>query len=252
MAELKKIVRFLDDYLKINDIKDDSWNGLQVEGRSEVKKAVFAVDAGKEIFKKAIEEKADLIVVHHGHFWKTSNPSIRGWNKERIELLLSNGISLYAVHLPLDKHKETGNNVLLLKMLGAKIEEGFAQHEGDNVGWIGKLEKPVKIKDIEEKLNSELNTKCTVLAFGKEKVKTIAVCSGGGGYPIFFEALNKNVDLYVTGDAIEIYHVAKDAEFNVIFAGHHATETVGVKALSEIIKKKFDVGCVFVDIQTGL
>ncbi|MBL7100741.1 MAG: Nif3-like dinuclear metal center hexameric protein [Nanoarchaeota archaeon] len=252
MVELKRIVKFLDEYLKIKDIKDTSWNGLQVEGKSEIKKIVFAVDAGIETFEKAIQEKADMIIVHHGHFWKEGDPAIKEGSKERIELLLKNNISLYAAHLPLDRHKEVGNNAQLLKILDAKIKEEFAEHDGQNVGWIGELKKPKSITEIEKLINSKLKTKSTILPFGKEKIKTIAVCSGGGGYPTLFEALNKKVDLYLTGDAIEVYHSVKDAKINVIFAGHHTTETVGVQALSEIIKKEFDVETVFIDIPTGL
>lgn len=254
MVALKEIVKFLDDYLAIDDIKDDSWNGLQVQGKQEVKKVVFAVDAGVETFQKAIEEKADLVIVHHGHFWKTMDPSIKDWAKERINLLLKNGISLYGCHLPLDRHKEVGNNAQLLKLLGAEIKDEFLQHDGKNIGWIGKLKQPALIKDIEKKLNIELNTKCTVLQFGKENIKTIAVCSGGGGYQGFYEALNKKdkIDLYLTGDSSEVYYSAKDAKFNVIFGGHHATETIGVKALSKVVKEKFKIETVFVDLPTGL
>lgn len=251
MAKLKDIVEFLDNYLKTDDIKDSSWNGLQVEGKPEVKKIIFAVDAGIDTFKKAIEEKADLIIVHHGHFWKTGNPAIIDGNKRRIGMLYENKVSLYASHLPLDKHKEVGNNAQLLEIIGAKIKEEFAEHEGQSIGWIGELKKPMTIKEAEKIINSKLKTKAKILPFGKD-IKRIAVCSGGGGYPTFFEALNKNVDLYLTGDAIEVYHATKDAKLNVIFAGHHTTETLGVKALSKIIKQKFKVETKFIDIPTGL
>ena len=103
-----------------------------------------------------------------------------------------------------------------------------------------------------KKLESELNTKCIALPFGKEKVKTIAVCSGGGGYGGFYEALHAGVDLFLTGDAVEIYYTAMDSSMNVVFAGHHATETVGLRALSKVLKKKFRVDTVFIDLPTGL
>lgn len=250
MAKLKDIVKFLDHYLETD--KFEEWNGLQIEGKTEIKKIVFAVDASVDTFKEAIKNGADLIVVHHGLFWKSANPSFTGFNKERIDLLQKNGILLYATHLPLDRHKTVGNNAGLLKLLGAKITGDFFKYGNLNVGWIGECKKFIAIKDAAEKLKTGLNAKCTVLPFGKEKIKTIAVCSGGGGYEPFFEAFNKKVDLYLGGEAIDIYSLAKDAKFNVIFAGHHATETVGVKALSKIVKSKFKVETVFIDIPTGL
>ena len=252
MPQLKKIVHFLNQYLKIHDIKDTCWNGLQFEGRSEVKKIAFAVDASIETFELAIQERADLIVVHHGHFWHTQNPSIAGWAKERIDILYQHQTSLYACHLPLDRHRIVGNNSQLLKLLGANITDEFLLHEGKNIGWIGATKRAVPLKQIERKLNTDLSTNCIVLPFGKEKIKAVAVCSGGGGYGGFYEALNAGVDLYITGDAIEAYYSAKDSKMNVIFAGHHTTETVGLKALSEVVKRKFKIDCMFIDLPTGL
>lgn len=252
MAELKKITEFLDNYLKIGDIRDDCWNGLQIEGAPIVKKVALAVDAGIDTFKKAMEEKAEMVIVHHGHFWRSENPSFSEWSKKRIELLFRNDISLYAAHLPLDRHRVVGNNVQLLKLLGAKINGEFSLEHGKNVGWTGELKKPLTMKEIEKILTAELKAKCIALPFGKEKVKTIAVCSGGGNYDDFFEALNKGVDLYLSGDAVEIYLTAKDAKFNTIFVGHHATETVGLRALAKVIGEKFGVRTVFIDIPTGL
>jgi len=252
MAKLKDIVKFLNNYLKIDEINDSSWNGLQIEGKPNVNRIVFAENASLDVFKKAIKEKADLIIVHHGHFWKAGNPSFIGSGKERINLLSKNDISLYASHLPLDKHKIVGNNAQLLKLLGATIKEEFGRYENQSVTWIGEFRKPVSVREIIKKLISELNARCNALLFGPEKIKRIAVCSGGGGYGIFFEALNKNVDLYLTGDTVEIYTTAKDAKFNVIFAGHYATETLGVKALMPLLKNKFKIKTVFIDDPTGL
>jgi dinuclear metal center YbgI/SA1388 family protein len=252
MPQLKKIVYFLNQYLKIGDIKDTCWNGLQFEGKSEVKKIAFAVDASIDTFKLAIQKQADLIVVHHGHFWETQNPSIVGWAKERVEILSKHQTSLYACHLPLDRHRIVGNNAQLLKLLGANITNKFLLHEGKNIGWIGTTRRAVSLKQIERKLNARLNTNCIPLPFGKEKVNTVAVCSGGGGYGGFYEALNSCVDLYITGDAIEVYYTAQDSKMNVIFAGHHATETLGLKALAEVVERKFRVQCTFIDLPTGL
>lgn len=252
MPSLKKIVRFLDDYLKTDDVNDSSWNGLQIEGKEKVGKIAFAVDAGMETFELSVKEKADMIVVHHGHFWNNRNPSMTGWAKDRIKILLENDISLYCSHLPLDRHREIGHNAQILKLLGAKITVEFLHSHGKNIGWTGELRKALKISEIEKKLNKSLKTSCKALPFGPNNIKTIAVCSGGGGYGGFYEALDSGVDLYITGDTEEVYYTAKDAGLNVIFAGHHATETVGLKALAGIVSKRFKVETVFIDLPTGL
>lgn len=252
MPSLKKVVRFLDDYLKTDEVKDASWNGLQFEGKGQVDRVAFAVDAGIETFEKAREENTDLIVVHHGHFWEFRNPSITGWAKDRIKFLFDNDISLYCSHLPLDRHREVGHNAELLKLLGAKITDEFILSYGRNIGWIGERKKALPIGEIENLLNLELNTSCTVLPFGREKIKTIAVCSGGGSYSGFYEAMDAEVDLYITGDPVEVYYTARDAGMNVIFAGHHATETIGLKALAEVVHKRLKVETVFIDLPTGL
>ena len=110
----------------------------------------------------------------------------------------------------------------------------------------------LSIEDVEQKLIDSLDAVCIILPFGKQKIKSIAVCSGGGGYSGFYEALAKEADLYITGDTAEVYYTAKDSGMNVIFAGHHATETVGLKALSRIIEKKLKVHTTFIDLPTGL
>jgi dinuclear metal center YbgI/SA1388 family protein len=252
MPPLQKIVSYMNDYLKADEIKDHSYNGLQFEGKPEVKKIIFAVDSGIETFKRAVEEKADLIVVHHGLFWVGANPSINGYMKERLDILYKNQISLYASHLPLDRHRVVGNNALLIKLLGAKIKKEFMFSEGKNISWIGEFQKAISPAKIEGILNKGLNTKCITLPFGNSEIKTIAVCSGGPGYEVFYEALNTGADAYIAGESREIYTTAKDAKFNVFFAGHHATETLGVKALSELIRKKFPVKTELIDLPTGL
>ncbi len=252
MAGLEKLVAFLDTYLKTGEFKDHSWNGLQFEGAPEVRRVAFAVDAGVETFNAAAREGAQMVVVHHGHFWKGANPSYASWGKKRLEILRDNGISLYASHLPLDHHPEVGNNAQLLKLMGAKVTGEFGSYGGRAIGWKGKLARPRSLDEISRRLDAELGSRARVLPFGPAKVSTVAALSGGGGYEIFFEALDAGVDLYVTGDSVEVYHTAKDAGINVIFAGHHATETVGLKALAKVVEKKFRVKTVFIDIPTGL
>ncbi len=195
-----------------------------------------------------------MIVVHHGIFWFKSNPSFKGYLKKRISLLLENGISLYAAHLPLDKHPTVGNNAQLLKLLGFEpdLTRPFAYYSGMYLGFIGTRTTATTCERIAQTLTQSTGARCTILNFGPRDIRTIAVCSGGGGYAQLEEAAASGVDVYVTGDASESYHAAKDRGLNLIFAGHHATETVGVKALAHVVKRELGVETVFVDVPTGL
>lgn len=246
------LTKFLSDYLLIHDVKDGSWNGLQFQGKEEIQKVGVAVDAGIETFVKAEKENVDFLIVHHGLYWKSIDPSIAGWNKTRIDILSKNNMSLYAAHLPLDRHPDVGNNTGLLNIIGAEKTGEFMVRDGKNIGWTGKLDTSKSISEIEEILKKEIGSNPKTLAFGKGKIETVAVCSGGGGYDGFYEALNISVDLLITGDAIEIYQTAKDAAMNVIFAGHYATETVGVKLLAKKLEEEFKLETVFLDTPTGL
>ena len=255
MAKLKDVVKFLDKYLGRKGVKDTSCNGLQVKGKSDVSKIAFTENASLDTFKMALAKEADLIVVHHGLFWKgnpNKNIAMKKVDRERVKLLGKNKVSLYASHLPLDKHRIVGNNAQLLKLLGAKEKSTFAKFGKFSIGLIGEFRPTVPISRIVKILNRKLKTKCRALLFGPKKIRTIAVCSGGGGSSVFYEALRKKVDLYLTGEISERYTSAKDAKFNVIFAGHYATETVGVKALMKVVKKKFKVKTIFIDDPTGL
>ena len=252
MRSLNKIVGFLDSYLDIDAVKDSCWNGLQFEGTLEVNKIAYAVDAGIETFLKAASIKCDLIVVHHGHFWSDQNPGYTGWGKKRLDILYRNNISLYACHLPLDRHRVVGNNSQIIKLLGGTVVSEFLFHSGVNIGWTGRLKTPQPISRIVKTLKTKLNSDPRVLSFGTKKIKSLAVCSGGGGYGGFYEALKEGVDLYITGDAIEVFYTAKDSGINVIFAGHHATETIGLQALKKVVDKKFRTDSIFLDLPTGL
>ncbi|NIP37968.1 MAG: Nif3-like dinuclear metal center hexameric protein [Candidatus Dadabacteria bacterium] len=250
--KLGKIVDFLDSYLEIDGIKDSCWNGLQFEGKDKVQKIAFAVDAAVETFKIAVKEKTDMIIVHHGHFWKNQNPSVRSWSKRRLDILQENNISLYACHLPLDRHRVVGNNAQILKLIGAKISVEFMFSGGKNIGWIGEFINSKDLSIIEKTLTNKLDADCTVLPFGPKRIKRVAVCSGGAGYSGFYEALQAKADLLITGDAVEVYYSAKDAGINIIFAGHHATETIGLASLAKVVNNKFHIETKFIDLPTGL
>ncbi len=246
MENLEKIIEYLDDYLNIEEVDDKSWNGLQVEGSPNVEKVSFSVNAGETTIDKSIEEGANLIIVHHGLFWKKSNPSIVSWMKKRVKPLLKHEVSLYGVHLPLDMHEKVGHNATTLKRLGMKPEKNIA----DKIGWIGKT-KPITAIKLKEKMEEILKSDCRLLDFGPKKIETVAVISGAGASRTY-EAVDKNVDLLITGEEGDIYDLAKDAKISVLFGGHYATETLGLLALKDNLEKKFNIETVFIDSPTGL
>jgi len=249
MVLLKEIVEFLDGELGIKDVEDSSNNGLQVEGKKEIKKIAFAVDACMEVFEKA--KDFDMIIIHHGISWDDSLKYLTGINYSRVKFLIENNISLYAAHLPLDKHPKHGNNAEFCRIFGLKHIHGFGDYHKQMIGFAG--EKEIALKDFVKEINKKLNSSCKVFDFGKKQIKKIAVVSGNGGSSIVTEAVSKGFDCIVTGEAgHSSYHIAKEGNLNVIAAGHYATETLGVKALMNILKDKFDVEVKFIDAPTGL
>lgn len=252
MAQRDAITSYLNELLPLNGFEDPSFNGLQVEGKDSITKIVTGVTAGKELFARAAEMEADYIVVHHGHYWRYGTPSITGWEKQRLDILLHHNISLYASHLPLDKNREFGNNAQILQLLNAEIIDDFSTHGQSTSSYIGMIMRGKHIEEVVDILQTKLKTKCISLPFGPAIIRTVAVCSGGGGYKAFAEALDNKVDLFITGDTAEIYNDAKDSGTNVIFAGHHATERLGIEALGGMIQKTFEVRVDFVDVPTGL
>ena len=248
MAKLKEVVDFLDNELGIKDVEDRSNNGLQVSGNEEVKRIAFAVDACLEVFEKAKE--FDMIIVHHGLSWGDSLKYLTGINYSRVKFLVENNISLYAAHLPLDKHKAYGNNAQFCKIFGFSNVKEFGDYNGQVIGFSG--EKEISLKDFVKEINEKLNTKCKVLDFGNEKIKNIGVVSGGGSSALN-EAIDKDLDCFVTGEIPHYaYQLAKEGKINLIAAGHYATETLGVKALMNPVKEKFNVEVKFIDAPSGL
>lgn len=245
MVKLNIIVNFLNRELKIKSIKDESINGLQVRASNEINKVGLATDACMDVFEKAKKLKCDLVIVHHGLFWK-KRKDVAGIIKSRVKFLKKNKISLYAVHLPLDKHEKYGNNIALFKLLNANAKEKF------EVGYVGYLKRTKDLDSIVNELEKKLKTRCKVWKFGETKIKKIAIISGGGGWDVP-KAIKKNVDLFITGEASHgSYLHAKDGRMSVIIAGHYKTETGGVKEVGKLLEKKFNVKTIFIDNPTGM
>jgi dinuclear metal center YbgI/SA1388 family protein len=249
MVKLNAIIRFLNKELNVSNIKDSSKNGLQVRCRSEVKRIAFGVDACMELFEKAKKEKCELVVVHHGLLWKGKKTD--AILRKRITYLKKNKISLYAAHAPLDNNKVYGNNAELAKIVGAKNLKQFGYEDDIYWGYWGII-RPTTIPAITNKYNRALRTKGRMLNFGKTNIRKVGFGSGGCGFAIE-EAKKKNLDLFVVGEIKHsIYHEIRESGLNVLVLGHYRTETLGVKALMPILKQKFNIGTIFIDIPTGM
>lgn len=248
IMELKEVCHFLDNELRIKDIKDTSLNGLQVKGSPEIEKIGFAVDASLEVFNKAKNSGCNLIIVHHGLFWEHPECLLPTILYKRLKILIENRISLYAVHLPLDCNPLFGNNISLINLFNPCCIEPFGTYNGIKIGFKAKLKKGLKGEEIVKILDLSLNTSSKILPFGKEVIKTIAVISGGG-CDCVKEAIEEEIDLFITGEAkLFSFSLASEAHLNIIFSGHYATEVLGLKALLKHIEQKFSIECLFIDL----
>ncbi len=244
------LLSFLNEYLEVEKFRNDnSYNGLQVEGKKEIRKLVGGTTISVELIRRAVDEGADVILVHHGLFWKDVPPVIVRSMKRRLELLIRHEINLFAYHIPLDYHNEVGNNVQLLKILSLPVTGDFGVWREMPVGKYAELEKPLKLEEIVERVKEKIRKDPLVLPFGKKEVKRIAVVSGGGCSTLP-EAVERGMDLFITGEPAEwCESYAKDEGINVVFAGHYHTERFGVMALGELLKRRFGIWFEFVEVE---
>lgn len=250
-ADTSEIVSFLDNHLRIGQISDFSCNGLQVQGAPQLTRIGLAVDGCMESFKKAVELKCQLLFVHHGIIWDGIR-SIRGTVYNQIRYLFEHNLNLYAAHLPLDMHSESGNNVQLARILGLKNLQPFGFYKGNYIGYEGHLTNGLELDHLVATLCNKLDTECTVLPFGNKLIKRVALVSGGGTNELT-EAISKNIDCYITGEhSHQNYHAALEAGINVIYAGHYHTEKLGVQATGTLLTQQFGIETVFIDIPTAI
>ncbi len=244
-----ELVRYLNALLEIERFKDYSPNGLQVEGRSDVRRIVAGVTASQALIDAAIEREADALLVHHGWFWRGEDARITGFRKARMQSLLRHDINLMAYHLPLDAHSELGNNAQLAHHLGWQTEGRFGEQD---LGWVGKIDKPQTLATLTQTITKVLQREPLVIAGDNRLVQKIAWCSGGGQC-YFEQALSLGVDAYLSGEISEhTVHLARESGVSFIAAGHHATERFGVQALSRHLRQEFGLECDFVDIDNPI
>lgn len=235
-----------DRYLNSGRINDYCPNGLQVEGRPQVRRIVSGVTASQALIDAAVEAEADVLLVHHGYFWKGENPCVVGMKQRRLKTLLANDISLLAYHLPLDLHPEVGNNVQLAAQLGITVEGALEPDNPRTVGLLGSLGEAMSARDFARRVQETLGREPLLVDSG-QMIRRVGWCTGGGqGY--IDQAIAAGVDLYLTGEASEqTFHSARENGISFIAAGHHATERYGVQALGDYLARHFALEHLFID-----
>ncbi|MBC3767320.1 Nif3-like dinuclear metal center hexameric protein [Neptunicella marina] len=244
----KQLLNVLNELLKPEKVKDYCPNGLQVEGREQIKKIITGVTATQALIDEAINKGADAIFVHHGYFWKGENECIVGMKYKRLKALLENDINLYAYHLPLDIHPSLGNNAQLAKLLNINVTNGLDIGNPQSVAMQGQFNVELSVDELKVKINDVLQREPLVEAGGTHPIKTVAWCSGGGqGY--IEQAAEQGIDAFITGEVSEqTIHTAREMGIHFFAAGHHATERYGAKAVGEHLAKQYNLDVEFVDI----
>jgi dinuclear metal center YbgI/SA1388 family protein len=247
-----QLVAYLDSYLRIAEIADYGPQGLQVETDNDsIHRIALAVDVSPQIIETAVSWQADLLLVHHGVLWR-SVERIAGPLGERVRLLMKHGLNLYAAHLPLDAHPEVGNNAELARLCDVAVEDWWCAPTGTPIGIIGSIAARPTLNELVAKIERQLGIKSRVLAYGPERVRKMAIVSGFGADKVA-EAVSLGADTFLTGETSHAnFWAAADHGLNVIFAGHYATETVGVQALGRHLQEKFGLQVKFFDFPTQM
>ncbi|MFP1748035.1 type 2 GTP cyclohydrolase I [Lonsdalea quercina] len=240
-TELETVI---DRFLNVSAFSDYAPNGLQVEGRSDVKRIVTGVTACQALLDAAVAQQADAVLVHHGYFWKSEPAVIRGMKRRRLKTLLANDINLYGYHLPLDAHPEIGNNACLADMLNITT-----LGEIDSLLPYGELRQPQSGDELRHQLEEALGR--SVLHCGDHApamIKRVAWCTGGG-QGFIDQAADFGVDAFITGEVSEkTVHTAREMGLHFYAAGHHATERAGIRALGEWLAQQHGFDVTFIDI----
>lgn len=241
----QELQQVFDTLLQPERFKDYGPNGLQVEGRREIRRLVSGVTASRALIEAAMAERADAIFVHHGLFWRGMDGRITGWLKERIRLLLAHEINLFAYHLPLDAHPTLGNNAQLGARLGLQGAAAFGEQ---NLGWLAEA-RFADAQALAEHVQAALGRAVTMAGGDTARpIGKVAWCTGGAQG--FFEAaIAAGADAYITGEISEPQaHLARETGAVFIAAGHHATERYGAPALAAHAAAQLGLEHCFIDI----
>ena len=241
----QKMQAALNVLLEPQRFQDFAPNGLQVEGREHIDIVVSGVTASQALLNAAIALKADAVLVHHGYFWRSEDPCLVGMKGRRVQTLMQADINLFAYHLPLDCHRELGNNAGLGRALGVPQFGPLIPEEPTLPVFVGELPEVLSQVQVAESLSKELGRQ--VLSEGDRAIRRIAWCTGGGqGY--IDKAADAGADLFVTGEVSEqTIHIARERDIGFIAAGHHATERFGVQSVGAWLSRELGVKHHFVD-----
>lgn len=241
----EELESYLNGMLVPERFRDYCPNGLQVEGRAEIRRIVCGVTASQALIEAAIVRNADAILVHHGWFWKGEDGRITGFRKQRMQALLAHDINLFAYHLPLDAHPEFGNNAQLAARFGWTIERCF----GDNdLGCLAVLPALTFAQDIAAEAERILGRWPLLIGDDRHPVRRVAWCSGGA-QDWFEAAIDAGADLFMSGEVAErTTHLARESGVAYLAAGHHATERYGVMALGAHLAERWGLDCDYVEI----
>lgn len=244
-----EIVAFLDDYLQITNFRDYCPNGLQVIGRPSVERVALAVSANLECFRLAAEKKASLLITHHGLFWENTPRMVGAMMKGRLKMLFEHDITLLGYHLPLDAHRDVGNNALWLKHLGFELEGiNLGEVRGKPIGAVGNAPKRQTLRDLVGKVTEIAGAPPRIYSYGPQTVRRLGVVTGGG-YHNLQDAIALGCDTFLTGETGEPTEgIAREEGINFIGVGHYNSEKLGVQALGDLLSARFGVTAFFCDV----
>jgi dinuclear metal center YbgI/SA1388 family protein len=248
VAALRELVAHLDELLEIDAFDDYGPNGLQVPGASEVRRVATGVSAHRELFDRAAEAGAQVVLCHHGILWDAHPRAITPTLKARLEALFDANVALAAYHLPLDAHPEVGNNALICRALGLDRAEPFATLRGRTIGWVGRSSEGVPFPELRARCGRAFGREPFAWECGPEVVHSVGVVSGGGAASLA-EAVQLGLDAFLTGEPAEFaMGDAREARVHFIAGGHYATETFGIRRLGDLLAEKFGVEHRFIEI----
>jgi len=251
MATLSELVVYLDNELGISEIPDypGAYNGLQLQNGGQVTKVGAAVDASLAVVREAVDQEVDFLLVHHGMFWQGER-AITAARYEKLRLAIESGLAIYSAHIPLDIHEDFGNNVLLSRELGLGEGEPFFSWKGVKLGRKGEFGGT--LGELRELTSAAVGGEVLVRGGLDSPAGLVGIITGGAGSEV--EAMaDAGIDTFITGEGPHwSYLLAEELELNLLYAGHYATETFGVRALSEVLVTKFGLGSTFIDHPTGL